>query len=71
MRVIEADACTYRPARPVDLVYFSYALTMIPDWPAAIDNALAMINTGGLLGVVASRPRRFPTETDRTPLPGV
>lgn len=50
--VIEADATTYRPARPVDCVYFSYALTMIPDWRAAVDNALAMLRPGGLLGVV-------------------
>ncbi|HYN76796.1 MAG TPA: class I SAM-dependent methyltransferase, partial [Lamprocystis sp. (in: g-proteobacteria)] len=25
VRVVEADAVSYRPARPVDLVYFSYA----------------------------------------------
>jgi S-adenosylmethionine-diacylgycerolhomoserine-N-methlytransferase len=50
--VIEADATTYRPAQPVDCVYFSYALTMIPDWRAAVDNALAMLRPGGLLGVV-------------------
>jgi S-adenosylmethionine-diacylgycerolhomoserine-N-methlytransferase len=52
VRVIEADACAYRPAEPADLVYFSYALTMIPDWRAAIDNAVAMLAPGGLLGVV-------------------
>ena len=49
---IEADAAAYRPAQPVDCVYFSYALTMIPDWRAALDNALAMLRPGGLLGVV-------------------
>jgi len=52
VRVIEADATTFRPAQPVDCVYFSYALTMIPDWRAALDNALAMLKPGGLLGVV-------------------
>jgi S-adenosylmethionine-diacylgycerolhomoserine-N-methlytransferase len=50
--VIEADATTYRPPNPVDCVYFSYALTMIQDWRAAVDNALAMLRPGGLLGVV-------------------
>jgi S-adenosylmethionine-diacylgycerolhomoserine-N-methlytransferase len=50
--VVEADATTYRPPQPVDCVYFSYALTMIPDWRAAVDNALAMLRPGGLLGVV-------------------
>jgi len=62
VRVIEADATTYRPERPVDCVYLSYALTMIPEWQAAIDNAVAMLRPGGRLGVVdfyvaAARPR--------------
>ncbi len=43
---------TYRPAQPVDLVYFSYSLTMIPNWRGALDNALAMLRPGGTLGVV-------------------
>jgi S-adenosylmethionine-diacylgycerolhomoserine-N-methlytransferase len=47
-----ADATTWRPPAPVDCVYFSYALTMIPDWFLAIDNALAMLRPGGVLGVV-------------------
>lgn len=50
--VTAADATTYRPAQPVDCVYFSYALTMIPDWQRAIDNAIAMLRPGGILGVV-------------------
>lgn len=50
--VVEADATTYRPPQPVDCVYFSYALSMIPDWRAAVDNALAMLCPGGLLGAV-------------------
>ncbi|HEV7490981.1 MAG TPA: class I SAM-dependent methyltransferase [Rhodanobacteraceae bacterium] len=52
LRVIEADATTYRPARPVDCVYFSYALTMIPDWRRAITNAISMLKPGGVLGAV-------------------
>ncbi|GAB6167162.1 class I SAM-dependent methyltransferase [Thermostilla marina] len=48
----EADATTYRPDEPVDVVTFSYSLTMIPDWFAAIDNALAMLKPGGKIGVV-------------------
>ncbi len=50
--IIEADACIWRPAEPVDAVYFSYALTMIPDWRAALENALAMLRPGGRLAVV-------------------
>lgn len=62
VRVVEADATTYRPARPVDCVYLSYALTMIPDWQAAMDNAIAMLRPDGTLGVVdfyvgAARPQ--------------
>jgi S-adenosylmethionine-diacylgycerolhomoserine-N-methlytransferase len=52
LRAIEADATTYRPAQAVDCVIFSYALTMIPDWRAALTNAIAMLDTGGVLAVV-------------------
>jgi len=52
VRIIEADAVTYRPLQSADCVYFSYSLTMIPQWRAALDNALAMLKPGGLLGVV-------------------
>ncbi len=51
VRIIEADALTYRPAQPADLVFFSYSLTMIPDWRGALDNALSMLRPGGTLGV--------------------
>lgn len=50
--VIEADVTDYRPANPPDVVYFSYSLTMIPEWRRAIDNAVAMLAPGGALGVV-------------------
>jgi S-adenosylmethionine-diacylgycerolhomoserine-N-methlytransferase len=49
---VEADATDYRPRQAVDCVYFSYALTMIPEWRAAVDNALRMLRPGGLLGAV-------------------
>jgi S-adenosylmethionine-diacylgycerolhomoserine-N-methlytransferase len=50
---IEADATHWKsPHGQADIVYCSYSLTMIPDWFAAIDNALAMLKPGGLLGVV-------------------
>ncbi len=50
--ITEADVVTYRPAQPVDLVYFSYSLTMIPDWRGALANALSLLRPGGTLGVV-------------------
>lgn len=52
VRMIEADATKYTPSAPVDCVYFSYSLTMIPDWRIALANALAMLKPGGLLGIV-------------------
>jgi S-adenosylmethionine-diacylgycerolhomoserine-N-methlytransferase len=63
VRLVEADAVTWQPDAPVDLVYFSYSLTMIPDWRGAIDNALSMLKPGGQLGVVdfyVSRPDQGP-----------
>jgi S-adenosylmethionine-diacylgycerolhomoserine-N-methlytransferase len=52
VRIVEADATRWQPDAPVDCVYFSYALTMIPDWSAALDNAFAMLKPGGMLGAV-------------------
>ena len=52
VEVIAADATGWQPALPVDRVFLSYALTMIPDWQGAIDNALRMLKPGGRLGVV-------------------
>ncbi|MCI0360862.1 MAG: class I SAM-dependent methyltransferase [Planctomycetaceae bacterium] len=53
VETVEADATTFQPAGgPVDVVTFSYSLTMIPDWFAAIENALAMLRPGGVIGVV-------------------
>jgi S-adenosylmethionine-diacylgycerolhomoserine-N-methlytransferase len=52
IRVIEADATHYRPPRPADCVYMSYSLTMMQEWRPALDNAVAMLKPGGILGVV-------------------
>lgn len=49
---VQADAQTYDPGVPIDCVYFSYSLTMIPDWRQALANAVRMLRPGGLLGVV-------------------
>lgn len=49
----QADATTFRPAEGLaDVVTFSYSLTMIPDWFAAIENAKAMLKPSGVIGVV-------------------
>jgi len=52
VNVIESDACTWQPSKKVDRVYFSYSLTMIPNWQLAIKNAIAMLRPDGQLGVV-------------------
>jgi S-adenosylmethionine-diacylgycerolhomoserine-N-methlytransferase len=52
VKVVEADATRWRPARQVDCVVLSYALTMIPDWRGTVANALSMLRPGGRLGVV-------------------
>jgi S-adenosylmethionine-diacylgycerolhomoserine-N-methlytransferase len=50
---VEADATEYCPPEgPADVVTFSYSLTMIPDWFAAVENASAILKPGGLIGVV-------------------
>jgi S-adenosylmethionine-diacylgycerolhomoserine-N-methlytransferase len=53
VQTVAADATTFQPPDgAADVVTFSYSLTMIPDWFAAIDNALAMLRPGGTIGVV-------------------
>lgn len=53
VEVVEGDATAFRPAAgPVDVLTFSYSLTMIPDWFRAIDHALELLRPGGTLGVV-------------------
>lgn len=53
VEAITADATTWQPPEgSADVVTFSYSLTMIPDWFAAIDNALRMLKPGGVIGVV-------------------
>ncbi len=52
VEVVEADATTWRPCAPVDRVYLSYSLSMMPDWLAVLDNAHAMLAQGGRIGVV-------------------
>lgn len=51
--IIQGDATQYQPpGGPVDVVTFSYSLTMIPNWFAAVENAFQMLRPGGILGVV-------------------
>ena len=67
VEVVEADATTFRPpGGAADVVTFSYSLTMIPDWFAAIDNAYTMLRDGGRIGAVDFYvARKHPTEDVR------
>lgn len=49
---VEADATLWQPEGGADVVTFSYSLTMIPNWFAAIENAYRMLKPGGVIGVV-------------------
>lgn len=47
-----ADATTWRAAEPADAIIFSYSLSMMPDWRAALVNGLAQLKPDGVLGIV-------------------
>ncbi|EAQ82581.1 class I SAM-dependent methyltransferase [Blastopirellula marina] len=63
-KTVEADATKFTPEEGLaDVVTFSYSLTMIPDWFAAMDNALRILKPGGLIGVVDFYvSRKYPHE---------
>ncbi|MBQ1338142.1 MAG: class I SAM-dependent methyltransferase, partial [Thermoguttaceae bacterium] len=62
VEVQRVDATTWRPeGEQVDVILFSYSLTMIPDWFAAIDRAYEALKPGGRIGVVDFYiARKFP-----------
>lgn len=50
--------------RPFDVIFFSYALSMMPTWPQAVEAAIACVKPGGRIYVVdfwdqAGLPRPF------------
>ncbi len=61
---VEADVTQFTPDHmPVDVVTFSYSLTMIPDWFAALDQAWHLLRPGGTIGVVDFYvSRKYPAE---------
>jgi len=63
---VQEDVCTFDPGVPLDLVTFSYSLTMIPDWHRAIAHAVRLLRPGGVLGVVDFYvSRKFPPKHGR------
>lgn len=64
VEAVEHDVTTFVPEEgTVDLVTFSYSLTMIPDWFAAMDQAYRLLKPGGHIGVVDFYvSRKYPAE---------
>ncbi|MCC6125968.1 MAG: class I SAM-dependent methyltransferase [Pirellulales bacterium] len=53
VETVEADATLFRPPEgSADVIAFSYSLTMIPHWFAALDHARSLLKPGGTIGVV-------------------
>jgi S-adenosylmethionine-diacylgycerolhomoserine-N-methlytransferase len=65
VEAVTADATQWTPPEGcADVVTFSYSLTMIPDWFAAIDNALRILKPGGKIGVIDFYvSRKYPGES--------
>ena len=53
VRTVLADATAFEPEDgPMDVVTFSYSLSMIPSWFLALERAYAALKPGGMIGVV-------------------
>jgi S-adenosylmethionine-diacylgycerolhomoserine-N-methlytransferase len=67
VHTVLADVTTYQPEHaPVDLVTFSYSLTMVPNWFQALERAHALLRPGGMIGVVDFYvARKWPAEGTR------
>lgn len=67
-RTVHADATQLPlPDASADLVTFSYSLSMVPDWFAAIDEAFRILRPGGAIGVADFYvSRRYPAAGLRT-----
>jgi S-adenosylmethionine-diacylgycerolhomoserine-N-methlytransferase len=53
VETVEADVTKFTPVEgQADVVAFSYSLTMIPDWFAALENARSLLKPGGQIGIV-------------------
>jgi S-adenosylmethionine-diacylgycerolhomoserine-N-methlytransferase len=53
VEAVEADAAMFQPPEgQADVIVFSYSLTMIPPWFAALDHAHSLLKPGGTVGLV-------------------
>jgi S-adenosylmethionine-diacylgycerolhomoserine-N-methlytransferase len=65
VETVEHDVTTLS-APAADVVTFSYSLTMIPDWFAAVDRAKELLKPGGVIGVVDFYvARKYPATSRR------
>jgi S-adenosylmethionine-diacylgycerolhomoserine-N-methlytransferase len=62
---IFADAASFEAPDDADVVTFSYSLTMIPDWFAAVDHAWRTLKPGGQIGIVDFHVSRKYAEVGR------
>ncbi len=64
IELIEADAGEFVPEeKELDLVTFSYSLTMIPEWFKVLDHAWRLLKPGGQIGIVDFFvSRKYPPE---------
>ena len=66
VETVSADATSIEFGQKVDLVTFSYSLTMIPDWYACVDNAFKMLIEGGQIASVDFYvARKYPSHTTK------
>jgi S-adenosylmethionine-diacylgycerolhomoserine-N-methlytransferase len=67
VETVQHDVTTFEPpCGPADVVTFSYSLTMIPDWFAALEQARHILRPGGTLGAVDFYvSRKFPAQSLR------
>ncbi len=52
VHTVRADAQVWRADAAADAAIFSYSLSMIPDWRAALVNAVRQVRPGGVIGIV-------------------
>lgn len=52
IELVQGDATCMELGRKFDGILFAYSLTMIPDWPAALERAKAHLEPGGRLVVL-------------------
>lgn len=52
VKTINADASTFKSDEKVDVILFSYSLTMMPDWFLSLERAYDNLKPGGIICVV-------------------